>query len=335
MRHKIVAQRQASAGIARVASALVLGRPPARLEPVRPRQQAQHAVVAGAVALHRQPPGWAQQPGGPQGGIGGFCTGVLDAGVRSILAQHLGRRAPLLHAFGPVVGLQHGGHHMVGPQAGRQALKQLVQGLAGCSTRVVTATAHAIPGRQQTGTSVRQRGGFEQAQRDLVDRCRQCCARQVFRQQAPQVRHVLRGLGGAHRQGLRGGNCHAINAPQVVAPGQLQRQCALLARLQPALQGREAAADTPEQRIGRLGQCRQLGGQRKLLGQLQPGMGFGGIAQGLIQHPQYLGTKTPGHPGTRQRPQAPPSSATHALQAGHMRAQGGQRVQRQALHVVP
>lgn len=92
VRHKIVAQRQACTGMGRVASALVCGRPPARLEAVRPRQQAQQAVVARAVALHCQPPGWAQQPGGPQGGIGGFCTGVLDAGVRSILAQHLGRR---------------------------------------------------------------------------------------------------------------------------------------------------------------------------------------------------------------------------------------------------
>jgi len=48
---------------------VVHGRPPARLQPVGPGQQAQQAVVAGAVALHGQLPGRVQQPGRQQGGI--------------------------------------------------------------------------------------------------------------------------------------------------------------------------------------------------------------------------------------------------------------------------
>ena len=61
--HKVIAQGQVCAGACWVHS-VVHGRPPARLQPVGPGQQAQQAVVAGAVALHGQLPGRVQQPGG-------------------------------------------------------------------------------------------------------------------------------------------------------------------------------------------------------------------------------------------------------------------------------
>ena len=48
------------------------GLPPGRLQPVRACQQPQRALVARAAALHRQALGRAQQPGGPQAGVGGL-----------------------------------------------------------------------------------------------------------------------------------------------------------------------------------------------------------------------------------------------------------------------
>ncbi|WP_232504811.1 hypothetical protein, partial [Acidovorax delafieldii] len=56
--------------------------------------------------------------------------------------------------------------------------------------------------------------GFQRLQRDLVGGGRQGRAGQVFGQQAAQVGHVLRGLRGAHLQGLAGRHVHAIDAAQ-------------------------------------------------------------------------------------------------------------------------
>ena len=54
VRHKVVAQGQARTGMDRIGSALVYSRPPARLEPVRPRQQTQNAVMEEEVKLKKQ-----------------------------------------------------------------------------------------------------------------------------------------------------------------------------------------------------------------------------------------------------------------------------------------
>ena len=85
------------------------------------------------------------------------------------------------------------------------------------------------------------------------------------------MRHVLRGLGGAHRELLVRRQAHAVQAPQVQRPFEFQRQHAAMARLQPDLQLREQALGGPHQ-LGRGGGQRgEFDVQVELLGQREPG----------------------------------------------------------------
>lgn len=84
----------------------------------------------------------AQQPGGPQAGIGDLGPGgagpkrwqptalPLRACNRPTQRQGLAGGLPALHAFGPVVCHQSHALHLLWPQAGRQALHPLVPAFA-------------------------------------------------------------------------------------------------------------------------------------------------------------------------------------------------------------
>ncbi len=86
---------------------------------------------------------------------------------------------------------------------------------------------------------------LQAAQRQAVHRRGQALVRQALGQQAAQVGHGLQRLGDAQLQALPGRQVHAIDAAQVMAPGQLQRQHTLLARTQPALQRIQQALAGP------------------------------------------------------------------------------------------
>ena len=204
--------------------------------------------------------------------------------------------------------------HLVGAQACAQALDELVQAIALAAVFEQQAGAGAGQGCCLHRGQAQRDGG--RGQRD---------ARQVLGQQALEVGHVQRGLGGAHQQLALGGAVAAA----VHLPTQAQHQRALLAGLQPGVQQRQQAACAEQQRAGAF----DVGGQLQRLvegfGQREPGVALGLLAEGLVQRVEQSLAETPRQPAARQRAQLAPGAAAQALQRDQMGPGRRQRGQRQ------
>jgi hypothetical protein len=223
-------------------------------------------------------------------------------------------RRPGLHALGPVVGAGFHALHLVRAQACAQALDELVQ-----------AVALAAVFQQQAGAGAGQRRGLHRGQAQRDGGRGQRGARQVLGQQALEVRHVQRGLGGAHQQVVVGGAVAAA----VHLPAQAQHQRALPARLQPGVQQGQQAARAEQQGAGVFDMGGQLQRLVELLGQREPGVELGLIAKGLVEGVEQPVAKAPHQPAARQRAQVAPGAAAQALQRGQVYPGGGERGQRQ------
>jgi hypothetical protein len=189
------------------------------------------------------------------------------------------------------------------PRTCAQALDELVQ-----------AVALAAVFQQQAGTGAGQRRGLHRGQAQRDDGRGQRDVRQVLGQQALEVRHVQRGLGGAHQQVVVGG---AI-AAAVHLPGQAQHQRAPLARLQPGVQQGQQAARTEQQGAGVFHMRGQLQRLVEGLGQREPGVELGLLAKGLVQRVEQAVAEAPHQPAARQRAQVAPGAAAQALQRGQV-----------------
>jgi hypothetical protein len=213
-----------------------------------------------------------------------------------------------------VVGAGFHALHLVRAQTCAQALDELVQ-----------AVALAAVFQQQAGTGAGQRRGLHRGQAQRDDGRGQRDVRQVLGQQALEVRHVQRGLGGAHQQVVVGG---AI-AAAVHLPGQAQHQRAPLARLQPGVQQGQQAARTEQQGAGVFHMRGQLQRLVEGLGQREPGVELGLLAKGLVQRVEQAVAEAPHQPAARQSAQVAPGAAAQALQRGQVYPGGGECGQRQ------
>ena len=169
---------------------------------------------------------------------------------------------PRLPALGPVIGLGDRAQHLLRPQPRAEPLDQFVQLVALAVVFGQEAGAGAGPGR-----------GLDRAQAQPARRRGQRREREPLGQEAPQVRHVLRGLGRAHRELLVRRQRDAVEPLQVQRPLQLDRHRAALARAQPDLQRRQQAVGRPHELGRALGQRGQLQLLLEHVGQLQPAHG--------------------------------------------------------------
>ncbi len=150
-------------------------------------------------------------------------------------------------------------------------------------------------------------------------------ARQVLGQQALEVGHVQRGLGGAHQQVVVGGAVAAA----VHLPAQAQHQRALPARLQPGVQQGQQAARAEQQGAGVFHVRGQFQRLIERLGQHEPGIQLGLLAKGLVECVEQSVAEAAHQPAARQRTQVAPGAAAQALQRGPVRPGGGERGQRE------
>ena len=154
-------------------------------------------------------------------------------------------------------------------------------------------------------------------------------ARQPLGQQAAQVFHALRGLGGTDDERLRGRQRAAVQALQVQRPFQLEGQHALLARAQPQLQRCQQPVGRPQQRrrvFDPRGQFQRL---VEPIGQREPGVALGRQAPGDVERAAQLGPEAPHHRRARQGMHLAPGAQAQPRQQGQVRARGAERGQRQ------
>ena len=204
--------------------------------------------------------------------------------------------------------------HLGCAEARAEALDELVQ-----------AVALAAVFQQQAGAGAGQRRGLHRGQAQRDGGRGQRDVRQVLGQQALEVGHVQRGLGGAHQQVVVGGAVAAA----VHLPAQAQHQRALPARLQPGVQQGQQAARAEQQGAGVFDVGGQLQRLVEGLGQHEPGVELGLVAKGLVERVEQAVAEAPHQTAARQRAQVTPGAAAQALQRGLMRPGGGQRGQRQ------
>ena len=219
-----------------------------------------------------------------------------------------------------MVGQRLGHQHLLWSQTGAGALDEHVQRIAGAPLLGQQAVVAGLPGR-----------GLQRLQAQPHGRRPQGHARQPLGQQAAQVLHGLRRLGGAHPQRLHGRQRPAVEALAVQRPCQLQRQHPELARAQPVLQRREQARGGPQQRGGVVDPGVQIERLVEALGRRQPGVAFGRQSEGHVQRGTQLGPAAAHQPGARQRVRLAPGAAAQAHQQRQVRAGGAQHVQRQRL----
>ena len=143
----------------------------------------------------------------------------------------------------------------------------------------------------------------------------------VFGRQAVQVRQALTGLGAVQVKTTVQGHV----AAGVVRPAPAQGQHTALALHEPAQQGGQQLLRGGHEGGGGVQVVGPLQRHVELRCGLQPAVGFGQQAQGLVQRLQQAAAPAPGHPLAGQAAQLPPRA--HA-QSGQHRSMGASRIQR-------
>lgn len=282
-----------------------------------PTSRLPRAAAPAAVAVRPGTAGGAGAPAGAAAAPAAALAGARPGWHRARAGrQRLAYRLPAGGVLGPVVGAQPGAQHTVRPQPHRQAFEHMGQRLLPCR-RV---------GQPALGP-LRQRAHLVGGQAQVAHRRGQRQPRQVFGQQAREVVHRARGLGGTHRQLTA--LARAARAHGVVRPVQGEGGGALLARGQPGRQLQQQAARTEDQRAGVVHPVRQFPPRLEALGQRHPGVCLGRLAVGLVQRAQQRRVEAPGQAAARQAPHIAQRATADVRKRLPMWAQGTEHAQRQ------